>query len=422
MALSIPFRSLACAGLLAIGFTSASGQSLEKSFEAFTACNGSFFKTIDTQADAWRAVTSIAGDEGRAWVKSPDRNSATGNVVELAGKPVVAGVTLTHYLDESKSLGTLGLYYFWGFKASGTVDSVLEQLKPLIFHNNRLRKDNDGYVRTEVKVGDRPWVAVATQSGKVPRLFSIERALTIENDADVPNTVKVLCSIQGDVTTDVLKNIRPDIAVTEYPVQLNPNLFEETPANAQVMQVVQSATDGKDYWKPKFKRLEYAYATRGDDVKVELVSRADGLVSVSEDYKVFTVKRLTSGGLVQLASRMNRNQAVNLTDNLSFELPGALQNGAQLKFRQTSNDAPLGPGSVPHTVGMACEVGNALDASKIFATLTGQAVILSCTDIDNKKVDGKVFLKDLGVVIDYTPEPLFIGYAKPSYRRFIVER
>lgn len=175
------YRLALCSTLLATGMTSGYAQSVEKSFAAFTTCNGSFFKTLESEASAWRAHADVASHEGVGWIKTIDRNAAGGNVTELKWMPQVAGLTLTHYLDESLHLGSSGFYYFWGFKIAGTVDNVAEQLKPLIFHSSRLRKDKDVYARTEVKSTDGRWTAVATQSGSAPGFLTTERAFSQPN-------------------------------------------------------------------------------------------------------------------------------------------------------------------------------------------------------------------------------------------------
>ncbi len=415
-------RLALCTALLAIGLPSANAQSIEKSFAAFTACNGGFFKTMEAEADAWRMHTGIAANEGVRWIKTSDRNAAGGNVIELKGKPIVAGLTLTHYLDESSHMGSSGFFYYWGFKVAGTVDNVVEQLKPLIFHSNRLRKDKDVYVRTEVKASDGRWTAVATQSGRVPGFLSTERAFLIEQDADAPNTVKVLCSLQGDITAEVLQSIRPDISSKEHPPQLNPNLFDETAPNEQAKKAILTATAGKPDWKPKFRRVTYDTTYK----LVEIVRNEDGLLNVKESYSRFKVQRQMAAGLLQLKSRMNTNQAVNVTDQLTVELPPNFEIGQTLKFKQTSNYQPVAIDSRPMTYGLTCEVNSTISASKIFSSLTGDAVLFKCTDDETKKSDGKAFLRDFGIFIEYTPETLTLLLstvpAKPTYRRFDVER
>ncbi|QTN30071.1 hypothetical protein HZ993_09850 [Rhodoferax sp. AJA081-3] len=411
-----------CVILLAICLPSANAQGVEKSFAAFTSCTGSFFKAMEAEAVAWRAHTGIASNAGVSWIKTADRSATSGNVAELKGKPVVAGVTLTHYLDESSNLGAGGLYYYWGFKAEGTVERVAEQLKPLIFHSSRLRKDKDVFVRTEVKASDGRWTAVATQSGSAPGFLSTERAFLIEPDADIPNTVKVLCSLQGDITAEVLLSTRPDISSSDHPKRLNPNLFEETAPNDQAQNAILAAIAGKPDWKPKFKRVTYDTTYK----LVEIVSSEDGLVNVKESYSRFKVQRQMAAGLLQLKSRMNTNQAVNVTDQLTVELPPNFDISQTLKFKQTSNYQPLAIDSQPMTYGLTCEVNSTISASKIFASLVGDAVLFNCIDDESKKSDGKAFLRDLGIFIEYTPETLTLLLttvpAKPKYRRFDVER
>jgi hypothetical protein len=406
--------------LLAAAALPVNAESIDKSITAFTACDAGFFKTVSAEASAWRTHTEIAGADGLAWIKTNDRNATGGNVSEIPGKPVVAGLTITHYLDEASNLGSIGQYYYWGFKVSGTLDSVAEQIKPLVSNNTRLRKDDGVYVRTELKFAGKPWLPIATQGGRAPRPFTVERAFLIEKDPELPNTVKVLCSLQGDITAEILQELRPDIDPKNYPVQLDSKLFEKTPPGEQALQAVRAATAGNPLWKPNFKRLAYSYATGSGETPVELVNNGDGLVTVSENYTFFKVTRLMSGGFVQLKSRMNSNGSVYVTDQLTFEVPAKFEKGDVLGFTQTSRIEPVDSDRKPSPTTLSCVVGEPFEASKIFGSLQGRAIGLTCTR-DNKGKESKAFIENLGVVVDYKPAGLF-GNSIPRYTRFNVEQ
>jgi hypothetical protein len=407
--------------LLAAVTFSANAESIEKSITAFTACDAGFFKAVAADAAAWRVHTGISGTDQLAWIKTNDRNATGGNVSEIQSKPLVAGLPITHYLDEASNLGSLGLYYYWGFKVAGTLDSVAEQLKPFVLNNARLRKDEGTYVRSELKFSGKPWLPVPTQGGRAPRPFTVERVLLIEADTTLPNTVKVLCSLQGDITAEILQELRPDIDPKDYPMRLDPQLFEKIQPRDQVLQAVRTAAAANPIWKPNFKRLTYSYATNSGDVPVELVNSGDGLVTVSENYTFFKVTRLMSGGFAQLKSRMNTNGLVYVTDQLTLEVPAKFEKGAILSFNQTSKTEPVDMDRKPSSTALSCVVGESFEASKIFASLQGLAVGLVCTR-DNKEKTGKALIENLGVVVDYTPATGLFGSSTPRYTRFNIEQ
>ncbi|MEO8122197.1 MAG: hypothetical protein ABI606_23085, partial [Rhodoferax sp.] len=298
--------------LIAACALSANAQGVDKSLAAFTACNADFFKVVASEAEAWRKYTVIDGSGDIGWIKTANRKTAGGNVHTLPTSPTATGLTITHYLDEESDLGPSGLYYYWGFKVSGTIDSVLEKLKPIVVSNTRLRKDGDVYVRTEIKFAGRSWLPIQTNGGSVPRPFTAERAFLIEKDPDVLNTVKILCSLQGDISSEMLQELRPDIDPKNFPAKLNPKLFDQTEVSEQAIQAIKTAAASSPKWQPKFKRISY-----NNGNSIEIINRGDGLLTINEDYSFYSVKRLSSGGLLQLKGRMGSNGKVFFTDTLS---------------------------------------------------------------------------------------------------------
>lgn len=409
------------AAVLACGAFSADAQSLDKSFTAFTACDASFFKSIATDQATWRAHTPVEGTDTLAWIKTKDRKASGGNVLEIPSKPTVAGLPVTHYLDESLSLGAGSYFYYWGFKLAGTVDSVMEQIKPLVYDNKRLRKDDGAFVRTELKYSGKPWMPVATPGGSVPRATTIERAFLIEKDTDLPNTVKVLCSLQGDLSAEVLQELRPDIAPKDYPETLDPELYNKVQVGDEVMQQIKAVIQKSALWTPKFKRVTYSSANGRSEIPVTLVNTGDGLLSVTEDYGVFKMQRQMLAHFVQTKSRFNAAGSIFVTVKLDLDLPSEFNKGQTLSYQRTGQNMPAETGQTAMTFGLKCVVGDTFEASKIFATLTGRAVALQCTD-PKGEAQNMAFLESLGIAIDYTPATGFFGSAKPKYTRFSVEQ
>lgn len=409
------------ASALACFALAANSQSLDSTFATFTACDAGFFKSVAADEATWRAVAPIEGNDSAAWIATKDRKNADGNVLALSGKPTVAGLPVTHFLDESSSLNLRSHYYYWGFKLTGTVDTVKEKITPLVYDNKRLRKDDEAFVRTELRTAYKPWAPARTIGGVPPRMLTMERALLIENDPDTPNTVKVLCSLQGDLTAEALGELRPDIAPKDYPEVMDPELFSKTQASEEVLKTVKLAAQSAAQWAPKFKRVTYVYKTGNDETPVTLVSTDDGLIDVTEDYGLFKMRRQMLAGLVQTKSRFNTTGPIFVTKQLNLKLPTELAKGAVLEYQQTSQSLPTEPGDKANTFGLKCVVGEALEASKIFSTLTGRAVTLQCNDAKGA-VQGRAFMEDLGIFIEYTPASGFFGSAKPKFTRFSVEQ
>lgn len=400
---------------------SAQGQVVDKAFAAFSACDAGLFKAIATDQTEWSALAPIQAKDGVAWITSKDRKAETGNVLELRGKPTVAGLPITHYLDEASSLTPTSHFYYWGFKLSGSLESVKDAIAPLVYDNKRLRKDDGGYVRTEMRTANKPWAPARTASGSVPRMLTMERAFLIEEDTELPNTVKVLCSIQGDITADALSELRPDIPATEYPESIDPELFTRTNAADDVMKSVLLATAASPLWMPKFKSVSYTFKNDGNETSISVVNTHNGLVEVTEDYGVFKMRRQMLAGMVQTKSRFNTTGPIYVTKRLDLKLPAELVKGTAVEYQSTGQNVPSQAGDKSSAFGLKCVVGDAQEASKIFSDLTGRAITLQCTDTKGA-THGKVFLEDLGLFVDYTPASGFFGSAKPKFTRFNVER
>lgn len=416
------FCRLLLGALLASAAIPTIAQSVEKSLAAFTACDARFFHAVALERSAWQQHVDVAGTNTQAWFASPGRRSQGGNILPFKTPALAAGLTLTHYVDDSSAIDGAGRHYVWGFKIAGSMDSVMQQLRPLVRDFRRLRRDARRLVRTEVKFPAKPWLASATPYDGRPKPLTAERTLLIEQDTEQANTVKVLCALRGAVTADVLRELRPDIDADAYPSNVDVELFSKIAPDNAVLQTVRSAAENNSRWSPKFRRLSYAYQTRRGNFSEVVENNGDGLVTITEDYRAFKIKRLSSGGLVQLKARMNDgSSSVYLTDSLTLSLPEDFNSGDGLSYTQTITAVPGHAGSQPKITGMDCTVGEAFDASEIFATLAGRAIPLRCRN-DKGEPQGRALLEALGVVVIYTRDTDASGSAQPRYTRFDVER
>ncbi|MBT0570963.1 hypothetical protein KIK84_11530 [Curvibacter sp. CHRR-16] len=402
----------------------ASAQSLDKAFAVFTACDGSFFKALATDQALWQQQVPLENKDGVAWIKTPNRLAEDGNVVELPAKPTVAGLTVTHYLDEFSALMPAVMprshFAYWGFKVNGSLEAVASAIKPLVQDSKRLRKDGDVYVRTELKVGDLPWRAAALASG-VPRPLNTERAFLLETDPELPNTVKVLCSLQGNVSGDMLAELRPDVPRHEWPASLDPDLLQKTAANEAVLAQFKEAQEKNPLLVPKFKRVSYTTAEGGDKntVQVTVQTTGDGLLEVTEDYGVFKMQRQMLAGWIQAKGRMGKVGSVFRVESLELDLPDSWRKGDKLRYSTVLRDVPPEADSKEKAYSETCVVGDTFEASKIFATLSGNAIALTCST--SGRENKQAFIESLGLFVDYTPASGFFGSAKPKYTRFTVE-
>ena len=191
----------------------AQAQAVDNIFRKFSQCDAGFFKAMKQESQIVQALAPTDSVGEALWFKVPNRNAENNGMTLLTGNPAISGLPVLSYLDEVSDLGSLGRFYYWGFKVKGTQIEVLEKLKPLVHESERLRRDTPVYVRTELNTDGVNWVPVKTASG-LPKAGTVERAFLFETDDKDNNITKVFCSLQGSVTAEHLK------ALQYFPIQV----------------------------------------------------------------------------------------------------------------------------------------------------------------------------------------------------------
>ncbi|MCU1758491.1 hypothetical protein NTD84_01985 [Pseudomonas sp. 14P_8.1_Bac3] len=377
----------------------ASDAALTETLKAFTRCDAGFFASLNGHRDAWSAVAPLKQEKDAAWITVKNRGSSPENSVPLRGAPVVAGLKLLSYVDESSDLGQMGHYYYWGFIVEGGIDEVAKRLAPLMEQPGQLQNLGSSYVRSELKVRDQ-WRVIPPQPGSPPGNKRVERVLIVEAEGKQGTQSRVNCSLQGAVDGAMLGQLRPDIAPTDYP-QPPP---DTSIAGVAVPDDVLKRLDSP-LLTPKFKTLTYTYATRtGNAIKdrpVTVEYTADGgLLKKNEIYsEAFHVERLTQAGLIQLKSKMNGvgDGRVLLTRELEVKAPTSWSPGQTLSARLVMEEVPARPTDKPMKLSTTCTVGQRFPARQIFASLTGDAIALECDQGTSK--NSSAFIEDLGVAL-----------------------
>lgn len=399
----------------------ASAQLSERTLRDFTVCDDGFFKSLHREKNEVATIAPMESAGELSWIKVPNRNEEHLNNFKFQNLPTVANLKLLSYFDEVSDLGSMGMYYYWGFMVSGTVDEVLAKLKPLVHDSGRLRKGDPEYVRTEVKVGNSRWFSIATPSNTPAGLEKVERVFLIEPEEKVANTVRVSCSLQGGVNGAVLREVRPDIKPADYPVRLTPSLFDEMPVADAALKALNQARAEKDIWIPKFKKLTYRVIStnlksrKESGWNVEMEAEPNGLLRIRETYSAdFNVQRLMLAYFVQLKSRMNglSDGRVYVTNALSLTLPVSFEPGLVLSGEiEGQNLPPQGTGA-NSKMGFSwnCAVKEKYDASTIFPAFTGKAVALECsTKGAGEGTDTRAFIEDLGIMVTLSSSSASLG-------------
>ncbi|MBN2978319.1 hypothetical protein [Pseudomonas lactucae] len=365
--------------------------------KAFARCDASFFSSLNAHRDAWLAYAPLKQQKDFSWIAVVNRADHKANQVPVSAPPV-AGLKLLSYADEVSDLGQLGLYYYWGFVVQGNVDEVAQRLAPLLDQPARLQKGDGDYTRSDLKVGDR-WQAIKPQPGKAPGLRHVERVLIVEPEGKQGTHTRISCSLQGGVDAALLAWLRPDIAPVDYPRTVIETSINDVEVPAGVLQRLDSPL-----LQPKFKTLSYTYLSKkgdGKDSPTSVTFTAEGgLLKKNEVYgSTFNVDRLVQADLIQLKSKMNGvgDGRVLQTRDVELSLPAQWAAGQTLSTRLHMVNVPGKPTDTPVETSMNCKIGERFPARQVFASLTGDAIKLTCDQGDYKTE--RAFIEDLGVAL-----------------------
>lgn len=407
MKLPFPAALLACA-LCAPAITHASDAALTDTLKAFTQCDASFFSSLNTHRDAWKAYAPLQHDKSTTWIAVENRGDSDANTVPVSAPPI-AGLKLLSYVDESTDLGQLGHYYYWGFIVEGGIDEVAKHLAPLMTQPNALLSVDGAYVRSELKLDDG-WHLIVPKPGTAPGTQKVERVLLVEPEGKQGKQSRVSCSLQGAVNAAMLVQLRPDIAPADYPTQR-----PETPIDSVTVPPAVLTQLNAPLLQPKFKTLSYTYVDKNSPAgKVRPITveyTADGgLLKSNEIYSpTFHVERLTVADLIQAKARMHGigDETVALTQQADVSVPTSWAAGQTLSARLSLVNVPAKANGKPQETVMSCKVGKRYPAKQVFAELTGDAIPLQCDQGYYKTT--RAFIEDLGIsltldsVSDSTP-------------------
>ncbi|MFG6490203.1 hypothetical protein ACG04R_26260 [Roseateles sp. BYS78W] len=206
------FLGLALAGAA----TAASAQASLVS--SLSRCDAAFFQQLSTQKEALRPQAEIKPRAAASSFIVPSLTQPGSSRVTF-GQPLrLHGLEIVGYLDELTPIPG-GVDVSWGFLVRGKLADVVAALKGVIWDGQRLRQQSQDdmpyFVRSEIWRHEKPdsgWAKEATVNGP-PKPGTVERVFMIETDEDDHGLVRAACSLQGDVTREMLQDLRPDFPV-----------------------------------------------------------------------------------------------------------------------------------------------------------------------------------------------------------------
>jgi hypothetical protein len=193
---------------------SAQAESKELLVKELSRCDAIFFEALASRRGDLSSIAPIQ-KSGRAAVFSvPDRTHPSNSRIMFKNPVIHEGIKFVGFFDEVVDYlgGMVG--YSWGYLVAASVKNAAGKLAPQIWDATRLKEDGPLFVRSEVWTHADPssgWAKMQTEAGLLPMRGTVERVLLIEPYHGEESISRFGCSIQGNVTEPVLRELRPDL-------------------------------------------------------------------------------------------------------------------------------------------------------------------------------------------------------------------
>jgi hypothetical protein len=204
-------KTLAALLLLLAGQTFAGPN--EDLIQALSRCDAGFFKHLAERQPELSKLAPMDTQNGNGYFKVPEQRHPTESRVKFSQPIEVAGVKFIGYFDEIVNATPQVVMYSWGLLTNTDITTMAGALKRHTWEAERLRDERVIYVRSEVwshAKKELGWAKVATEDG-LPKPGTVERVLMVEPYDGEKGLFRFGCSLQGEVTTEMLRDLRPDL-------------------------------------------------------------------------------------------------------------------------------------------------------------------------------------------------------------------
>ncbi len=178
-----------------------------------TRCDRKFFETLHQQRDEFAHVYHFRNAPPISYFAVPNRADPDRSLREFNTPIKFGAFEVIGYFDEVLAIGD-SVFLSWGFVLQATPAEIAAATRPLIWENERLRKDAHVFVRTEMwehKNASRGWVNALTVADKIAAAGTVERVFLIEPFGEHAGFTRFGCSLQGSITPDIIRTERPDL-------------------------------------------------------------------------------------------------------------------------------------------------------------------------------------------------------------------
>lgn len=178
--------------------------------DSFFSCDAQFFQQLAKNQNTFKQFFDIATTDNVAYIPVENIQKKTKNSVKFKKTIHYKGLTITGFQNIFVETPIYGQYFYWGFILDNNLEKAKESLSNLYW----LKYSPISYIANSqiydlknkpITWEDNPYAI----DGVIPRQGTIERSIYLEKISE--NQSRIVCSIQGDISKDILYSIRPDI-------------------------------------------------------------------------------------------------------------------------------------------------------------------------------------------------------------------
>lgn len=178
--------------------------------DTFLKCDAQFFQELAKNKTSYEQFVELVTTDNVTYIPVENVQKNDQNSV-MFKKPIhYKGLTITGYQNIFIETLFYGKYYYWGFILSDNLDKTKETFDKL----NWIPYNSEAYI-ANAQIYDRTSKTSDWQDnpyaidGVIPRQGTIEKSLYLEPITN--NQTHIVCSIQGDITKEILYTNRPDM-------------------------------------------------------------------------------------------------------------------------------------------------------------------------------------------------------------------
>lgn len=182
----------------------------DKLIDSFLTCDAQFFQQLAKNQTTFKQFFDLATTDNVAYIPVENVQKKDKNSIVFKEPIHYKGLTITGYQNIFIETPFYGQYYYWGFTLNDNLDKTKQtfnKLNWMPYTSKTYVANTQIYDRTN-KTND--WQANPYAiDGVIPRQGTVEKSLYLEPITN--NQTRIVCSIQGDITKEILYTNRPDM-------------------------------------------------------------------------------------------------------------------------------------------------------------------------------------------------------------------